>query len=69
MQIIVGRVGYGPCLLWSELPNNSQKKAKMAAKGPQMLNTREELNELVRRRAELAVCIHIKHTIISLASA
>jgi hypothetical protein len=49
---------YGPSLLWSELPNNGQKKAEMAAKGPQILNTREELNELVRRRAELAVCIH-----------
>jgi hypothetical protein len=54
-------------LLMSELSNNSQKKAEMAAKGPQILNTREELNELVRRRAELAVCIHIRHTIIPLA--
>ena len=57
---------YGPNLLWSELSINSQKKAEMAAKG-QILNTREELNELVRRRAELAVCIHIRHTIIPLA--
>ena len=30
--------------------------AEMATKAAQILNTRDELNELVRRRAELAVC-------------
>ena len=65
--MVMVRNCYCPSVLWSELSNNSQKKAEMAAKGPQILNTREELNELVRRRAELAVCIHIRHTIIPLA--
>lgn len=41
-------------LILFELRKCSQQ-SEMAAKGAQILNTRDELNELVRRRAELAV--------------